>query len=114
VNELLLIVLYAGGSVYVATRYMNKEFGHLSPGFMLALVETKFLKDHGIVVWDLGQTDKNPMMKYKQVVTQVIDRRKFMEKFRKLDMNKTEFNLPKEAGVVIEEVKEEHFLTIKK
>ena len=102
-----------GGSVYVATRYMNRDFGHLSPGFMLALVEAKFLKDKGIVIWDLGQTDKNPMMKYKQIVTQVTSRKKFMKKFRALDKSKTEFDIPKQ-GIIIEDIREEHLLSVNK
>eukprot|EP01032_Pedospumella_encystans_P020416 gene20416-23189_t len=45
-----------GRSVYVATRFNDRsaQYRNLMPGFMLALVVTKYLQEHGCCVWDLG------------------------------------------------------------
>ncbi len=51
----------AGGSFYVATRYHSKE-STVSPGFVLAFLEARYLRSIGFNIWDLGQTDANPMM----------------------------------------------------
>ena len=63
----------AGGrSFYLATRYHCKEnlqAKQIQPGFLLALVETKILRDHGVVLWDLGGVDKCPLMQYKYDLT---------------------------------------------
>jgi hypothetical protein len=48
--------------VYVATRYSNREKGALSPGFLLALASSNVFAKRGATMWDLGQTDSNPMM----------------------------------------------------
>merc|ERR1719273_698295 len=34
-----------GGSFYVATRFFDRKFKKLQPGFLLALVETRILQD---------------------------------------------------------------------
>jgi hypothetical protein len=66
--------LIPGGSIYVATRYFNRAKGFYSPGFLMALVSLQLLKQAGFHLWDLGQTDFNPLMAYKDVVSHVSPR----------------------------------------
>lgn len=101
------------GSFYVATRYFNKDKGHLSPGFLLALLETRVLQKMGYAIWDLGMTDSNPMFQYKSVVAQVISRREFIQEFRKLKTPAQKLIAPK-AGVLIESVQESDLLEVTK
>lgn len=60
-----------GNSVYVATRFFDRSeaYKRLAPGFLLALVETKFLRDLGCLVWDLGTANMCPLMRYKLDLT---------------------------------------------
>lgn len=63
----------AGGkSFYVATRFFsrhNEKHKLLQPGFLLALAETKALKDRGYFLWDLGGVNRCPLMQYKYDLT---------------------------------------------
>lgn len=86
--------------VYVATRYSNREKGALSAGFLLALASVKVFAELGATVWDLGQTDSNPLMvsktslfgfvlivgckAYKSVVAHVVSRPVAMRRFWQL------------------------------
>jgi len=101
------------GSFYVATRYFNKDKSHLSPGFLLALLETRVLQQMGFSVWDLGATDSNPMFQYKAVVAHVMSRRRFMRHFRSLVPPSPRLTAPK-PGVLIEAVEERHLLEVVK
>jgi hypothetical protein len=58
-------------SVYVATRFFDRseEYKRLAPGFLLALVETKYLRDLGCKIWDLGTANMCPLMRYKLDLT---------------------------------------------
>lgn len=60
-----------GSSVYVATRFFDRsvEFRNLIPGFLLALVETKYLQRLGCNIWDLGTANLCPLMRYKLDLT---------------------------------------------
>lgn len=49
----------------MATRFSSRDQGALSPGFLLALFSMPVFKRAGAAVWDLGQTDSNPIMGYK-------------------------------------------------
>lgn len=100
-----------GESVYVATRYFNKECSHLSPGFMLALLEMKLLQKHGFRIWDLGQTDSNPVMAYKDVVAHVLPRSTFLQHFRMINRD-APLTIP--DGVLIESVQIDDFLPVEK
>jgi hypothetical protein len=57
--------------VYVATRFFDRseEYKRLAPGFLLALVETKYLRDLGCKIWDLGTANMCPLMRYKLDLT---------------------------------------------
>ncbi len=102
--------LVPGGSVYVATRYSDRQKGALSPGFLLALLETRHLQAAGYAIWDLGQTDSNPMMSYKEVVAHVMPRSRHLQRFRKLHPGDPP---PVKSGVLIESVKEADLLEVK-
>ena len=102
--------LIPGGSVYVATRYFNRDKGALAPGFMLALLSAQFLKNAGFVIWDLGQTDFNPLMAYKDVVTTVMPRSQYMQKFNGLQSPVDSIK----RGIVIAKVQEEHLIAVEK
>ncbi len=54
--------LIDGGAIYVATRYSNRDKGALSPGFLMSLASVKEFCRRGATIWDLGQTDRNPIM----------------------------------------------------
>ncbi len=60
-----------GRSVYVATRFNDRsaQYRNLMPGFMLALVVTKYLQQQGCCVWDLGTVNLCPLMRYKLDLT---------------------------------------------
>jgi hypothetical protein len=60
-----------GTGIYVATRFFDRSEAckRLVPGFLLALVETKFLRDHGCKIWDLGTANLCPLMRYKKDLT---------------------------------------------
>lgn len=60
-----------GSSVYVATRFFDRSVAvrNLIPGFLLALVETKFLQRQGCHIWDLGTANLCPLMRYKLDLT---------------------------------------------
>jgi len=60
-----------GRSVYVATRFYNRDaqYRNLVPGFMLALVVTKYLQELGCCIWDLGTSNLCPLMRYKLDLT---------------------------------------------
>jgi hypothetical protein len=60
-----------GNGVYVATRFFDRseECKRLVPGFLLALVETKLLRDRGCKIWDLGTANMCPLMRYKKDLT---------------------------------------------
>ena len=102
--------LVSGGSVYVATRYSNRNTGALSPGFLLALAETRLFRQWGYVIWDLGQTDSNPLMAYKEVVAHIEPRAVFMAKFRALDASCPP--PPVKSGVLIESLQESDLLEV--
>jgi hypothetical protein len=72
-----------GYSVYVATRFSMRKYKHLQPGFLLALLETKILRDWGFRLWDLGGVDSSPMMSYKLEVAQTELRPLFFDRFRR-------------------------------
>lgn len=57
--------------VYVATRFFDRseEYRRLVPGFLLALAVTKFLRDIGCSIWDLGTANLCPLMRYKLDLT---------------------------------------------
>jgi len=62
----------AGGrSVYVATRFFSRRemYKTMQPGFILALVLCRFLRDRGCCIWDLGGVDLCPLMRYKRDLT---------------------------------------------
>ena len=102
--------LVSGGSVYVATRYSNRNTGALSPGFLLALAETRLFREWGYVIWDLGQTDSNPLMAYKEVVAHIEPRAVFMARFRALDASSPP--PPVKSGVLIESLQESDLLEV--
>jgi Leu/Phe-tRNA-protein transferase len=102
--------LVPGGSVYVATRYSDRGKGALSPGFLLALLEAKHLQSAGYAIWDLGQTDSNPMMSYKEVVAHVMPRSRHLQRFRQLGSGEAQ---GVKSGVLIEAVKETDLLEVK-
>eukprot|EP01032_Pedospumella_encystans_P009506 gene9506-11182_t len=60
-----------GRSVYVATRFNDRsaQYRNLMPGFMLALVVTKYLQAQGCHVWDLGTASSCPLLRYKLDLT---------------------------------------------
>eukprot|EP00443_Scrippsiella_acuminata_P107191 CAMPEP_0115587626 /NCGR_PEP_ID=MMETSP0272-20121206/8301_1 /TAXON_ID=71861 /ORGANISM="Scrippsiella trochoidea, Strain CCMP3099" /LENGTH=879 /DNA_ID=CAMNT_0003022707 /DNA_START=8 /DNA_END=2648 /DNA_ORIENTATION=+ len=62
-----------GQAYYVATRFFDREYRNLQPGFILAFAEAAFLKQAGFAFWDLGGADKSPMMAYKPQVAIEMD-----------------------------------------
>jgi hypothetical protein len=60
-----------GRGLYVATRFYDRspEVKQLQPGFLLALLECKILRDAGCFVWDLGGVNLCPLMRYKWDLT---------------------------------------------
>ncbi len=101
--------LICGGSVYVATRFSDRK-SKLSPGFFLALLSCKILKNLKYSVWDLGQTDSNPMMNYKASVAKIMERPIHWQRFCELDF----FSLPPAIanGVLVERVTESDLLEV--
>ena len=77
-----------GLSVYVATRFYDREtvsLKHLQPGFLLALAETKQLRDYGVHLWDLGGVNTCPLMMYKYDLTGIpLSRPQFLSIFKNI------------------------------
>jgi len=71
-----------GQAYYVATRFFDREFRNLQPGFILAFAEAACLKHAGFALWDLGGADKSPMMQYKPQVAIEMDRSDFLRRLR--------------------------------
>jgi len=97
----------ANGSFYVATRWFNHEHKRYQPGFMLALLESEYLRKLGFAMIDYGGVDSSPMMSYKYYVAKEILRPEFLYLFRQ-----TRDSIPEEIedGVVIEECTPDHVL----
>jgi hypothetical protein len=93
-----------GGSFYVATRYHNKSCT-LSPGFLLAFLEARYLQQRGATIWDLGQTDGNPIMAYKAVTTVVVARSTHYQRMRMTDGNSNKIVISN--GVCVDVVTDE-------
>jgi hypothetical protein len=97
------------GTFYVATRFFEKEHRQLQPGFLLALVELRLLRDiYGFALWDLGNTDSNPMMSYKEDLTDIMSRPRFLKLFTKLCETNSGFTSRVRAGVIIPNIQEHH------
>jgi len=108
-----------GGSFYVATRFFDESAKKLSPGFLLALVETRLLRDaFDIKLWDLGSTDSNPQMAYKAVISNIFSRVAHMHLFRRLQRDAEivgDVSFPiTENSVIIPEIEEKHLLEVVK
>lgn len=73
-----------GLAYYVATRFFDREFRNLQPGFILAFAEAECLKRAGFEVWDLGGADASPMMQYKPQVAISVDRSEHLRYLREL------------------------------
>merc|ERR1712107_328562 len=71
-----------GQAYYVATRFFNKDYRTLQPGFILAFAEAECLKRAGFSFWDLGGADKSPMMQYKPQVAIEMDRSDYVRRLR--------------------------------
>lgn len=71
-----------GQAYYVATRFFDRDFRHLQPGFILAFAEAECLRRAGFAFWDLGGADKSPMMQYKPQVAVEMDRSDFLRRLR--------------------------------
>merc|ERR1712224_614182 len=54
--------------VYVATRFFDRDYKTCMPGFILAFAEAEALARRGFDLWDLGGTNRSPMMQYKTQV----------------------------------------------
>jgi len=76
-----------GRAYYVATRFFDREFRTLQPGFILAFAEAACLKQAGFELWDLGGTDASPMMQYKPQVAIEMDRSDFLRRLREVSGN---------------------------
>lgn len=100
-------IVAPAASFYVATRYHNHQ-STISPGFLLAFLEARYLKSLGFQIWDLGQTDANPIMMYKNVCSRVVHRCTHLQRFRvAMATAKPPMLLPK-SGVVIEVATDAH------
>lgn len=71
-----------GLAYYVATRFFDREYRNLQPGFILAFAEAECLKRAGFALWDLGGADRSPMMQYKPQVAIEMDRSDFLRRLR--------------------------------
>jgi len=110
-----------GTSVYIATRAYDPTFRNIQPGFLLAFVETKFLKDvMKVSLWDLGDYDSNPQMAYKAGVSNIISRPEFLFHFweSKKRHNVSELEsidrVLSKGSIIIPEIGPEHLLSIMK
>jgi len=72
----------SGQAYYVATRFFDREFRNLQPGFVLAFAEAECLRRAGFALWDLGGADSSPMMQYKPQVAIEMDRSDFLRRLR--------------------------------
>lgn len=132
-----------GKSVYVATRFSAR--GHsktrgdsmiidedeaairtMQPGFILALAECNWLKEHGCKMWDLGGYTRSPLMQYKLDLTgQPKQRPHALYEFRNITEQKSNhwegvaidatttpslFSGVSSSSVLIDDVKIEHIL----
>lgn len=73
-----------GHSIYVATRFVNDAWKHSQPGFLLALLELKLLRDLGFLLWDLGGVDASPAYGYKFIIASIELRPIFLQRFRRV------------------------------
>jgi len=57
--------------VYIATRFFERRIdcSPLMPGFLLALLECRYLQLRGCCQWDLGTANMCPLMRYKLDLT---------------------------------------------
>jgi hypothetical protein len=57
--------------VYIATRFFERrvDCSPLMPGFLLALLECRYLQQIGCCQWDLGTANLCPLMRYKLDLT---------------------------------------------
>merc|ERR1719240_778796 len=67
-----------GLAYYVTTRFFDREFRTLQPGFILAFAESECMRRAGVELWDLGGADKSPMMAYKPQVAIEMNRSEFL------------------------------------
>lgn len=67
---------------YVTTRFFDREFRGLQPGFILAFAEAEVMRRAGFELWDLGGADKSPMMSYKPQVAIEMGRSAFLRRLR--------------------------------
>jgi hypothetical protein len=97
-----------GRGVYVATRFFDRSEGvkTMQLGFLLALVECKYLSQMGCCVWDLGGVDLCPLMLYKNDLTGVpFDRAESLYLFRQVrDNQEGPVAVCIEAGVIRENI----------
>lgn len=94
-----------GGSLYVATRYHAKTSA-LSPGFLLAFLTARWAQNLGFAIWDLGQTDANPAMHYKQVTSHVVSRATHLQRMRCTDRSAPRITVSQ--GVVLARAEPHH------
>jgi hypothetical protein len=71
-----------GQAYYVTTRFFNKEYRSLQPGFILAFAEAECLRRAGFALWDLGGFNASPMMHYKADVAIDMSRSDFLRRLR--------------------------------
>jgi len=71
-----------GSAYYVATRFFDRDYRNLQPGFILAFAEAMCLKRAGFSLWDLGGADHSPMMAYKPQVAVEMDRSDYLRRLR--------------------------------
>ncbi len=57
--------------MYIATRFFERriDYSPLMPGFLLALLECRYLQQIGCCQWDLGTANLCPLMRYKLDLT---------------------------------------------
>ena len=57
--------------MYIATRFFERrvDCSPLMPGFLLALLECRYLQQIGCCQWDLGTANLCPLMRYKLDLT---------------------------------------------
>lgn len=71
-----------GLAYYVTTRFFDREFRTIQPGFILAFAEAECMRRAGFELWDLGGSDKSPMMSYKPQVAIEMGRGAFLRRLR--------------------------------
>jgi len=104
-----------GGSFYVATRFFDEGYKRYQPGFLLALVENRILKDvFGVQMWDLGSTDSNPAMAYKATVADIMARSEHLQTFRHLQAKNKGVVPTISKGVIIPNITVNHLLRVTK